>query len=235
MELCAHDKFEIRQDLDSIEKILSTDIFAEHNYRHPLVMSAFIDLIISLDDLMSKAKRYYKRIDFTDNVLNTSSLQERKKKQVTDVTSLINFVRNAVCHVNEDNRIHGGVVRDEQQNKTRKGAGIFFNRQFGRGGMFESMQSQYADDQSFAFGEHLIYLQNHIIRAYEEAKAGLVDKYPMIYPAQALMKDSPFIDTFKPKMIEKEYVIKVWVQDGPYQQAIDKFDNERFGQCKKDS
>jgi hypothetical protein len=139
-----------------IEDILNTDIFEKGNYRHPLVKSAFIDLIICLDDLMSKVKYYCKKIDFTDDVLDTTELQEHPRKKVKDVTDLINFVRHAVCHINEDNRVHS--FKTKSPSKERQG------------GMFKEMQSKYEGDQTFAFGEHLIYLDRHIIRAFQEAK-----------------------------------------------------------------
>ena len=160
--------------------------------------------------------------------MNTVDQQPRKKKQVTDVTSLINFVRHAVCHINEDNRVHGGIERNNNE-KVRKGAGIFFNRQFSKGGLFQSMQPEFDDDQSFAFGEHLIYLNRHIVRAYEEAKSGLVNKYPMIYPAEAILKNSPFPKLHETPKVEVKHTITVLVDGGPYQDAIDKIDGERFG------
>ncbi|MBW8185117.1 hypothetical protein [Shewanella nanhaiensis] len=220
MELSAEDKLQIIEDLNRIEQILNTDIFEERNHRHPLVRSAFIDLIICLDDLMSKVQYYCKRIDFTDDLLVTTELQERSKKRVKDVTDLINFVRHAVCHINEDNRIHRG--RTKGPNKERKGAGIFFNRQFGKRGLFKEMQSKYEDDQTFAFGEHLIYLKRHIIRAFQEAKELLLENYPMIDPTRTILGSIHQALKHNPKMIEKVYEIRVKVEDSPYQQAIDK-------------
>jgi hypothetical protein len=223
MDIDVFDKSEIRQDLHRIESILSTDIFEEHNCNHPLVLSAFIELIICLDDLMSKSKYYCREIDFTDDVLNTTELQKSKKKKVTDITSLINFVRHAVCHINEANRVHGGVELNGKV-KRRKGAGVFFNRTFGKGGLFTEMQSVYDDDQSFAFGEHLIYLKRHIIRAYNEAKGELLAKYPMIDPSQAFADTEFQYRLSKPKFFEKVYSVKVLVEDNVYNRGIDEFD-----------
>ena len=225
-ELSSEDRLQIREDLERIKVILSTDIFEPSNSRHPLVRSAFIDLIICLDDLMSKAQYYCKRVDFTDDVLDTTKLQVRPKKQVKDVTALINFVRHAVCHINEDNRIHSG--RTKGPDKERNGAGVFFNRQFGKGGIFESMQSRYEDDQSFAFGEHLIYLNRHIKRAYQEARERLLKSYPMIYPASAFISSRLQVVGREPEMVEQVYEIRIKVEKSPFQEAIDKISGVRL-------
>jgi hypothetical protein len=222
MELSAEDRFQIREVLDRIEVILNTDIFDKNNHRHPLVLSAFTELIICLDDLMSKAQYYCKRVDFKDDVIDTTELQDHPKKQVKDITGLINFFRHAVCHINEDNRIYGG--RTKGPNKEAKGAGIFFNRQFGKGGMFENMQSKYEDDQAFFVGEHLIYLNRHIKRAYHVAKERLLERYPIIYPTRSIISSLPQALVREPEIIEKVYELRVKVENSPFQEAIDKLD-----------
>ena len=89
------------------------------------------------------------------------------------------------------------------------------------------MQSKYEDDQTFSFGEHLIYLNRHIVRAFQEAKEILLRNYPMIYPARAISNSMPQILKHKPEMIEKVYEIRVKVEDSPYQRAIEKIEGHQ--------
>ncbi|MEH6650739.1 MAG: hypothetical protein V7707_12000 [Motiliproteus sp.] len=222
MEMDRYDKSEIQEGLERIETLLSTDIFGPHNHSHPLVRSAFIDLMICLDDLMFKAEKYDQRVDFVDDVLNTTELHVAKAKQVADVTDLINFFRHALCHLNEANRIHGGFEKkDHGKGVKPRGALIFLNRTFGEGGAFQGVPSKYDDDQSFAIGEHIIYLKRHIERAYTEARKSLLAKYPMINAA----------DYYAPisrsrNMIEKSHVVKQMVEDTPYHRALEKLNNK---------
>ena len=89
------------------------------------------------------------------------------------------------------------------------------------------MLSKYEDDQSFAFGEHLIYLNRHIVRAFQEAKEILLKNYPMIYPARVISNSMPQVLMRKPEMIEKVYEIRVKVEDSPYQRAIEKIEGHQ--------
>lgn len=222
MELDAYDRSEILTDIHRIEEILTTDIFECRNCRHPLALSAFIELMICLYDLMCKAEKYCRRIDFVDDVINTVKIQKNESKQVFDVTSLIRFVRNAACHIDGDNRVYHGVEKPKDKPKIRKGAGISFQRCFGKGGMFESLQSKCDDDQSFGYGEQLIYLKRHIVRAFEEAKSELTTKYPMIYPSDYI-RDKAGLPKYKPEMVEKEYTIKTLVVSGPFQEFVERY------------
>ena len=78
MELDAYDRSEILTDIHRIEEILTTDIFECRNCRHPLALSAFIELMICLYDLMCKAEKYCRRIDFVDDVINTVKIKKMK-------------------------------------------------------------------------------------------------------------------------------------------------------------
>ena len=62
-----------RQDCESnirrIEELLGSGIFNQENSGHILQMSAFIDLMICLRDLMHKTETYARKIDFADDIL----------------------------------------------------------------------------------------------------------------------------------------------------------------------
>lgn len=149
---------EVSQSLRVIHGILSSGIFARQNANHVFVRSAFIDSLISLRALMYKSERYAKRISFTDDVLLVN--------KVKDVTDLIKYVRDAVCHPDSDNhRIDGGNIAS-------------FNVTYGKACLMQigdfRQESLYEDDIYFTFGVQGIYLKRHIVRAFEEAKVNLM-------------------------------------------------------------
>lgn len=152
------DKSDIQGSLRRIEELLSCGIFEPKNSSHVLMRAAFIELLISLRDLMYKAEKYSSRIDFTDDV----SVGERIK----DVSDLIKYVRDALCHPDSDNHyIEKGNMK------------ATFNVTFGKANLLKigdfEQASLYEDDICFFFGTKGIYLKRHVIRAFEEAKAKL--------------------------------------------------------------
>lgn len=153
------DKEDIEDDVRCIDKLLGSGIFGPGNAGHALYRAAFIEMLIAIRDLMFKAEKYASRISFTDDVKVTEN--------VTDVTALIKYVRDALCHPDIDNHY--------LENGNIKGT---FNVIFGKGtllkiGDFEQ-SNPYQDDTCFFFGSQRIFLWRHILRVYDEAKARLV-------------------------------------------------------------
>jgi len=78
-----------RQDCESnirrIEELLACGIFNQENAGHILQVSAFIDLMICLRDLMHKTEKYAQKIDFSDDILVND--------YVTDVSDAIRAIR----------------------------------------------------------------------------------------------------------------------------------------------
>jgi hypothetical protein len=153
------DKGEIKSAMGHIDQILGSGIFDPPNAGNPLFRAAFVELLINLRDLMYKAEKYAARISFTDDVTVT--------QQVNDVTGLIKYVRDALCHPDSDNHyLEKGNIK------------ATFNVIFGKGtllkmGDFEQ-SNPHQDDTCFLFGSQRIFLQRHIVRAYEEAKSKLM-------------------------------------------------------------
>jgi hypothetical protein len=145
---------DIESDIERIRTILGCGIFAPENARHPLFQSALTELLIRLRDLLAKSENYAQRIAFSDDVTIKGS--------VTDVTALVAFIRDAVCHIDSGKHNH-----DEFQ------ARISFNTAFGAGCLIKfgdtRIESEYEDDVAFFFGPHRIYLKRHIARAFNEA------------------------------------------------------------------
>lgn len=153
------DKGDIESAMGHVDKILGSGIFDPKNAVNPLFRAAFVDLLINLRDLMYKAEKYAARISFTDDVTVT--------QQVNDVTGLIKYVRDALCHPDSDNHyIEKGNIKST------------FNVIFGKGtllkmGDFEQ-SSPHQDDTCFFFGSQRIFLRRHVLRAYDEARNKLM-------------------------------------------------------------
>jgi hypothetical protein len=163
VEINIFDEQDIRYDIYEIERILATGILSEEN-NNPFRQAAFVDVLIHLRDLMFKAEKYAGRISFTDDVIVMT--------KVKDISDLIKFVRDAMCHPEIE---HHFVVPNRIK--------ATFETVYGKGGRVldlvspdipELSTSDYSDDVCFFFGLQRIYLNRHIIKAFEEAKQKLL-------------------------------------------------------------
>ena len=159
MEIDALSKSEIEGNLNRIDAILETNIFAKENRKQPLVKSAFIELLICLCDLMYKAEKYASRISFDEDVVKTD--------KINDVTDVVEYLRDALCHLDSDNHY----LEQDDKNAT-------FNIIYGKGSvltLFGYVQESYhPDDVCFFYGSQKIYLNRHILPAVEEARSKLL-------------------------------------------------------------
>jgi hypothetical protein len=152
-------KSDIEGSIRRINNLLNCGIFQPDKSGHILFRAAFIELLIALRDLMYKSEKYASRISFDDDV--------KKTDKIKDVSDLIKYVRDALCHPDSDyHYIEPGNIK------------ATFNVYFGKGtvvkkGSYEQT-SKYDDDTCFFFGSQGIYLNRHIIRAFEEAKDKLL-------------------------------------------------------------
>lgn len=167
MEFDSFAKEEIRTDVTRIDTLLSCNIFAPVNKTHPLLFSAFIELMICLQDLVSKASTAGARINFKDHIYSNPGKEG-------DVTALISDIRACVCH-----------IQSPKHRASNKNIVISFNVMYGKGIWTPvkevSLESEFEDDTCFFFGEHKIYLGRHIVRAYKEAKTILMPMIKIIH------------------------------------------------------
>jgi hypothetical protein len=153
------DRGDIHTSIWRVDALVGSGIFSPQNAQHVLFRAAFIEVLIALRDLMYKTEKYASRIAFQEDVQVTQS--------VHDVSDLIKFVRDALCHPDSENHYieHGNLKAS-------------FNVLFGSGTLLKApnfeQASPYADDICFFFGSQRIYLKRHILRAYEEAKSKLL-------------------------------------------------------------
>ena len=158
MGLDTFSRSEIENSFGRIDAILNSKIFDQENDSHPLVRSAFIELLICLRDLMYKTEKYASRITFDDDCV--------KNKKISDITDFIKYVRDALCHLDSDNHyLEEGNIK------------ATYNIIRGKGTLLKTndyeQTAEYSDDLCFFFGSQRIYLYRHIIRAIEEAKSKL--------------------------------------------------------------
>lgn len=163
---------EVSSDVRTIERILTANIFGA--FQHPCYdfnESAFIHLMICLNDLLQKAKKCGHRINFADDVAQTN--------QTKDITDLVALIRGAACHIESKTRY------------AHKGNRFVFitiggptaNITFGSEGdpAMIKLENPYADDLAFFYGGVRIFLVRHIVTAFQEAKAALIPltNYPL--------------------------------------------------------
>ena len=152
-------KSDIESSVRRIDDLLGCGIFQPANSHNVLFRAAFIEILIALRDLMYKSQKYASRISFDNDV--------KKTDKIKDVSDLIKYVRDALCHPDSDNLyIEPGNIKSS------------FNVAFGKVNLMKmgdfEQASKYNDDICFFFGSQGIYLKRHIIRAFEEAKDKLL-------------------------------------------------------------
>lgn len=149
----------IEEEIGRIKELIDSGIFLPKNSQSPLVKSAFIEVLICLRDLMYKTEEYVTRISFDDDIVKAGNIK--------DVTDTIKYVRDALCHLDSDKHyLENGNIRAS------------YNVAYGKKQLLKiggfTQASDYDDDICFFFGTQKIYLNRHIIRAFEEAKNKLL-------------------------------------------------------------
>ncbi|MCE5265663.1 MAG: hypothetical protein LLG97_19315 [Deltaproteobacteria bacterium] len=74
------EKSEFNDDIRRIDALLASGIFDVRNVASPLVRSAFIEVLICLRDLMYKAQKYARCIDFVDDVTIRDEVKEARRR-----------------------------------------------------------------------------------------------------------------------------------------------------------
>lgn len=146
-----------RQDCEGsirrINQLLNSGIFDAKNIGHVLYNSAYIELVICLRDLLHKTEKYATRVDFTDDIL--------VNKYVKDVHDAVTAHRDACCHIDS--------FKHRFDDMGNRGA---FNICCGKGSLMKindvELRSDYEDDVAIFFGINRLYMDRHIVRAFDE-------------------------------------------------------------------
>ena len=149
---------EVEINVMHINDILMTNILTTIS-TSPLVQSAFVDLIICLNDLMQKARLKDLRVTFTDDVVIENN--------IVNITDLVAVFRGAVCHIPSDSR-----------KVAKTSHALVFTRGFGITHIATidtiDLIGEYADDIAVFYGHRRIYYKRHILRAFNECKVKLL-------------------------------------------------------------
>jgi hypothetical protein len=177
------DKMSVEDSIRTIHVLIGTGILQDvQSHGHPFKEPAFVSILIQLRHLMALAEKYGKRIDFADDVVPS---HVGTKSEVADVTGLIRYVRDAICHPESDKHY---LVRDHIQMTFT----TFYGKQIhgliaGPDGPI-GLTSDYEDDIAFFYGPQRIYFHRHIIRALKEAKDYLM---PIVSAPDWTLKNPP--------------------------------------------
>ncbi len=143
----------LKFELDRCKEIFKLNILESN---HILCQSAFIEILIRLNYILQSLDGIGKRISWKEDIRAGS----------TDITELVNNIRNAACH--------------SDSNLNKIGNAIFtFNRIVGcvphtiKIGN-TTIGSNYTDDIAFNYGDYIIYLKRHIKRLLDELTKILV-------------------------------------------------------------
>jgi hypothetical protein len=152
------DRQDCERNIRRITQLIDSGVFNLGNGGHPLQQSAFIDLMICMRDLMHKAEKYTKRVDFADDVLINN--------YVKDVTDAITAIRDACCHIDSFKKnFDGNGNRGEYMVAYGKCSLLKMDD-------FEA-KGEYADDIAVFYGRNRVYMRRHILRAFHQAKTQL--------------------------------------------------------------
>jgi hypothetical protein len=152
-------KQDCNSNIERITLLINSGIFEPKNNHNPLQKSAFIDLMICLRDLLFKTEKYVARISFTDDILTN--------EYVKDVTDAITAVRDACCHIDSFKKLF-----NDQGGRGEYNVSFYWKGTLMKIGKVE-LTSDYNDDIAFFYGRNRLYLNRHIIRAFNEAKEAL--------------------------------------------------------------
>lgn len=152
---------DIRKDIAEVDTLLKTGVI-ETRWPDEVFWPVVTRLVICIRDLVAKsanAKIAGKPVDFTDDVI--------VEGRVKDVSSLIKFMRDALCHVES-----GDHMMDETNYSSFH---VVSGKSKGMKIPGYEFSCDYDDDIAFIFGRQRIYLSRHLLRASREAVANLQD------------------------------------------------------------
>ena len=153
-----NEQIQISKDIENIEYLLKLKPFENISDSY-ILWSIFTKIMIDLRDLVYKSEKHSKRISFSDDIITDSSIK--------DITDLITYVRNALCHITSPNhKLNSNCVFSYNIFKGKIPNGVCIEN--------IKLNSDYEDDICVFFGSHKIYYHRHIIRAFNECKKNLI-------------------------------------------------------------
>ena len=149
-------KNEIQQGVSRVNQLIDTNVLQEPDCIFH--RSVLIEVLVHMKDLLVKCDKIGERISFDDDVIR------EEKPRVHDVTDLISNFRDASVH--------------SDSFRLKVGHGILsFNVGVGKVILFSLgdlvIEGKYEDDIVFNMGGQIMYLNRHLLRAFDEVKTKL--------------------------------------------------------------
>ena len=135
------------------------------NIKSPFYTSVIIETIILLNYLLEQADIKSVGLTFNTDIKEYIGTGRQKSHSYNDITTLLYFFRNAICHPDAITRFEtfdkNGVVSFFYQKGTESNSGITHHCKFN-------------DDIAILMGDHVLYVIRHIKRAYDEVSEKLL-------------------------------------------------------------
>ncbi|HBY54707.1 MAG TPA: hypothetical protein DEH15_20000 [Marinilabiliales bacterium] len=139
-------------NLIRLKELLNSNILSKNEL---CSNSVFIEVLVLLRDLVSKAEKINKKIVFDDYIDKKKLTFGTRDIHINDITDLIKYFRDAAVHshtVHRNNSVGGSLA---------------FCKIFGKSQSF-GISSEFEDDVCFVFGGVKLYLYRHIHRLTKE-------------------------------------------------------------------
>lgn len=152
---------DIQSSIKKCYKMLTCGVFRTENVSSGMFEAAVVLLLINLSDLLGKAHKDGRRVDFTDHVEVT--------EKIKDVTDLIRECRNAACHTGSGEHKFDDVGKFTfvlVLGEDPRAMNIHGN----------VLGCDFKDDAAIFYGSKRVYLRRHLHNALVEVTK--------IYPAQ---------------------------------------------------
>jgi hypothetical protein len=139
--------------LNRINELLGTGVFNPNAELHPLMISAFTELMILTRDILAKCEDVGQRIDFSEDIIVDADIPVR------DVTDAVVWIRDGVCHMKTWRRRSGNLWLSPLM---VTGPNLINNK-----GVL--LGCDYPDDVAFICGPQRLYLKRHVMRSLQAA------------------------------------------------------------------
>lgn len=156
-------RFDFYCALQRVKALLESRILWSIN-KELYINSVFTELLINMRDISFKSEKYLDhRLKFTNDII------QKDPQKIKDVTDLIKFFRDSVCH-NESPNLTSGIYKFSFVKLMYKEK--FINPKVTK------LENIYIDDIAFIMGGEIIYLKRHLEKSFYD----VYDKFtPYIY------------------------------------------------------
>lgn len=129
--------------------------------RSPFFNAALTRVLILVRDMLANSEKFSKRVSFSDNM--------KTNGHIKDVTDLVKFYRDAACHLDSNSFDYRG-IRFSFIATHSKFDGKIMNNKY--------LSADFEDDTCIFLAREKLYINRHLIRAYDQAIQNLSPSVP---------------------------------------------------------